>query len=897
MTDRSRQRKKHTFPRATFVASRDLEFFTAKELTMQIGHPPGRWPIALVKELIDNALDACENAQIEPVVEVVVGADSVTVRDNGPGLPADTIAKSLDYSVRVSDKAYYVSPTRGQLGNALKCVWAAPFVANGERGTVEVVTGGVLHRIDVSLDRIAQKPSVQHQEQPAVVKSGTSVRLHWPQIACLLEPRPDADSYNDPAVDGLEEEDGIEYEAYPSLTLLLQAYAAFNKHATLVLQGQAGALSLPAADPAWEKWQPCAPTCAHWYTPERLRDLIAAYLERERHGGRALSARGFVQMFAGLRGTARQQQVTRAARLHKAMLADLVRGGGVDMAAVHNLLAAMKEASREIRSKVLGVVGKDHLTVRLVRDHGVEPDSVRYQKALGKDGLPFVLEVALGVKADDTASRTVLCGVNWSPALRPPFEDLHRLLGQMRVDAFDPVAVLVHLACPRADFTDRGKSRITLSPAAEQALHRCLRLVTDEWKQLKRQADRLDRLTARQLDQARRVARRGALSIRDAAFEVMRRAYLETSDNGALPAQARQIMYKARPLVLELTGGKCWKQSSYFTQKLLPQYMDSHPGEAGDWDVVFDARGHIVEPFTEAQVGLGTLEVRDYVRGWAADFAEEPDPPSVDWLCPTSGPANRFRFALFVEKEGFGPLLARAQIAERFGVALMSTKGMTVTAARALIEDLSGQGVTILVIRDFDKAGFSIVHTMHSDTDRYTYRRRPNVIDLGLRLADVAQMQLASEQVEYGRRRGRKRLPVDPRINLRQCGATEEECDYLVRRLMPGGWWEGERVELNAMASRQFVDWLEGKLVAHGVRKLIPDRPTLAKAFRRAMRLVRLEQAMKELVSDGPGRRIAVPRDLRWRVQQAMEGNTQSWDAAIADIARGKAAREADPSG
>jgi len=36
-----------------------LEFFTEKELQLQIGQPKQCWPIALLKELIDNALDAC----------------------------------------------------------------------------------------------------------------------------------------------------------------------------------------------------------------------------------------------------------------------------------------------------------------------------------------------------------------------------------------------------------------------------------------------------------------------------------------------------------------------------------------------------------------------------------------------------------------------------------------------------------------------------------------------------------------------------------------------------------------------------------------------------------------------------------------------------------------------
>lgn len=114
--------------RTTFETSRALEFFTQSELTMQVGFPSHRWVLAILKELIDNALDACESAGIAPVIAVTCTRDSISVQDNGPGLPAATLERSLDYMVRVSDKTYYTSPSRGQLGNALKCLWAIPYV-------------------------------------------------------------------------------------------------------------------------------------------------------------------------------------------------------------------------------------------------------------------------------------------------------------------------------------------------------------------------------------------------------------------------------------------------------------------------------------------------------------------------------------------------------------------------------------------------------------------------------------------------------------------------------------------------------------------------------------------------------------------------------------------------
>src|SRR5262245_57093319 len=179
---------------------------------MQIGHPAPGWPLALLKEFVDNARNSCEEGSVTPRIDVTVEAGAFAVRDNGPGIPPEVIAGALDYSTRVSSKAYYVSPTRGQLGHALKCLWAAPFVASGDRGLVEVTTQSVHHRIEVTLDRIAQKPHLEHSTGPGDGKSGTLVKVHWPEVASSLVDGKSADFY------------GAE--------LLVRAYAAFNLHAT-----------------------------------------------------------------------------------------------------------------------------------------------------------------------------------------------------------------------------------------------------------------------------------------------------------------------------------------------------------------------------------------------------------------------------------------------------------------------------------------------------------------------------------------------------------------------------------------------------------------------------------------------------------------------------------------
>jgi DNA topoisomerase VI subunit B len=65
------------------------------------------------KELTDNAIDACEEAEIAPVISVTVKRGSIAIEDNGLGIPAMIIESVLDYSIRISSREAYASPTRG----------------------------------------------------------------------------------------------------------------------------------------------------------------------------------------------------------------------------------------------------------------------------------------------------------------------------------------------------------------------------------------------------------------------------------------------------------------------------------------------------------------------------------------------------------------------------------------------------------------------------------------------------------------------------------------------------------------------------------------------------------------------------------------------------------------
>jgi hypothetical protein len=665
----------------------------------------------------------------------------------------------------------------------------------------------------------------------------------------------------------------------PDIEALVNGYSLFNPHAQINLLTDGEEIEYPKMNANWHKWKPNNPTSPHWYSLERIKSLIAAYVTAERGSGKARTVREFVSEFAGLAGTAKQKAVTNEAGLSGAYLHDLVDGGDIPSGRASRLLQAMKSASRAIKPSALGVMGQEHLKQKMA-DDDVAPESFRYRKVEGDaGGAPFVLEVAFGAYEDgdyDENRRQTFVGLNWTPLLRNPISRLSDLLGQMRVDRGDPILMVVHLASPRLEFTDRGKGSLAAGPEILAALEKCVTGVATQWKQEKRHADRNDKLNRQALERVKRAAQARVMSIKDASYCAMKQAYMDASAGGTLPANARQIMYSARPLVLKLTGGKLWKESSTFTQQYLNDFIEDNPALTANWNVVFDARGQFIEPHTARRVELGTLGVREYVQGWSDSILEDPK-MKLDIHCPTSGPSNRYKFALFVEKEGFNELWKAVDLARRYDIAIMSTKGMSVAAARELIERLSEHGVTILVLRDFDKSGFSIVHTLRTDTRRYQFKTKPKVIDLGLRLGDVKELDLQSEYVTYN-------CKVDPRENLRASGATKKECAFLVRGGSDGTGWYGERVELNALGSARLVEWLEVKLQSAGVEKLIPSDDALEKAYQRAVMVVKLQKMIREALAEGPGE-VVIPSNLASRIQGTIKCTSLSWDEAVFEMA------------
>jgi len=400
--------------------------------------------------------------------------------------------------------------------------------------------------------------------------------------------------------------------------------------------------------------------------------------------------------------------------------------------------------------------------------------------------------------------------------------------------------------------------------------------VTKKWtKQRKRE----ERERSAALNRRHFLIRRHLVSIREAAWQAMEEAFLKASANNTLPANARQIMYAARPKIAQLADRDIGTGfDKYFTQSLLPDYIaEVRPAWASK--VVFDARGHFVEPHTNQGLGLGTLEVRNYLASARRHRINGFEFDVLEARYPTRGPKNRFGAILFLEKEGFGPLLQEARLAARYDLAIMSTKGMSVTASRELVEELCAtHRIPLLVLHDFDISGFTIFGTLRSSTRRFKYARSFQVIDLGLRLADIEDLERENVFISS---------PDKTAVTLRRHGAIGEEIDILVG---------GERVELNALASDELVALIERKLGENGIAKVIPDDKTLADAYRRMHKQAVIQDKIDELVKDLDENEAEVPARLRHRIKKAIKLDpTRSWDDVVREIADGQEERRSPP--
>jgi hypothetical protein len=765
---RERQKQQGASNGPILFTSEDWQLFTQRStLPQKAGCQPAQIGRVILKELVDNALDAGAN-------DVTIDGDAhhCVIADDGPGV--DDVARIFAVNrPLLSSKRHMLLPTRGMLGNGLRVVMGA---VAAYKGTIAVTTRG--HRLDLAVD-VATGHTTVVNDTPAIHTAGTKVELTFPRQM-------------------FQNNDYV----YPRNAIILA------KHG--------------------EQYR--GPSISSWYSPTALRIAFNAAPAN-------MTVAELVTYLFGLE------------------VDDPRPAASLSEEDTRELLAALPSRSVKIGSlgplcwsddyyhRVDGVAGIDGGKIPYCVEAWVSCQHAKKGEQTDRRLHPIINRshtlADINFSANSTGMNVWGCGLEFKiPSAK-----------------FGHYSIALSLITPYVRLTGDGKAP-ALADFAEGIEEVLQRAASVAYRMM--------------------VKPPTAMSVKDAAYRVMKDAYLKASDQGKLPAKARQIMYAARPDILRLTG-KDKVDDRYFTQTLLPDYLRDHPDETAGWNVVYDARGHLKEPHTGRSVALGTLQVRRYVgeRTVLGEAVELNTSASF----PTHGPVNRFENVLFIEKEGFDELFEAVNLAERYDLAIMSTKGMSTTAARELLDKITPKIRRVFVLHDCDISGFSIAGTLGGDNRRYTYTNPVDIVDLGLRLEDAQAMDLVPETVEILDKEREAR-----RQTLEEHGATDEEIDFLCPEV-----GDCERIELNAMTSRQLIDFIEAKLKEHGVEKLVPDEATLITHAKR-LKEQAIAQRVLERLADYIKRKADaatadLPEELAQMVEEALADDpAKPWDEALADL-------------
>ena len=340
-------------PTRMLERTRALDFFSLQGLSTQTGCDSKDLDIFILKELVDNALDACKG--INPTVEAAFTIDefvTLTVKDNGSGLTEADVKRITDFERSYSSKFHYRYPTRGALGNALKCVFGIPYALASEHKqelpAVPIRIRSKGKEYDICLNVQELKEQVSCEVLPKDIektKEGTEISIPF---------FPLRDSW------------GKNY------LNLMRGYAIFNPDANIKFE-----IKYPKHKKhITEVYQTTkrkpkkltGSSSIHWYSPSQFKQLVEALIRSIRRGDNDLTLREFLKQFRGLSSDERVAQVLAKIQEERDIrhLSDLASQSKL----IFKLHECMKKYCSEPSPSVLGQIGKKQIHDRLEQIYG-----------------------------------------------------------------------------------------------------------------------------------------------------------------------------------------------------------------------------------------------------------------------------------------------------------------------------------------------------------------------------------------------------------------------------------------------------------------------------------------------------------------------------------------------
>ena len=742
------------------ILDRDLtsRYFTLEGLERLTGVTPRNYDALIVKELIDNSLDACDEVGIIPRINVEINTEgnliSYSIQDNAHGIPEKNLAKIIDPSAISSSRYLYKYPTRGALGHFWKCLLGMSYAFYSANklelsgSPITITTQGKFYQLRVVNINGSYKVEPQVTDVEAI--QGTKVTITLP--------------IHDPdwlRVDGIAR--------------VIRDFTYVNPNAELSLEYRGNPV-LHYPNKKNTKGLPFIRESIHWFSADEFRERA----ESEAHQCPPPQIANFVNSFRGLSDAPSLTDQPTIEALTK------------DPRHIEALYKNMRDQSKPPSPSLLASIGEQAILERItqVADRSTNPPhryvvkQGTYAKLVGDKpvSVPYIVEVMTVLT--ENAYRRLIVSINRSPKLDDPFgryvfaikgkqvTGLLGILAENGISTFESATIIVNITCPNIQYKDLGKTEVDIEPFYQTVVDAVVKS-TGFYRSAKR---RYNADSGNAPETTKKVT-----------FDILPQAIAFVSSNCEYSYRQRQLWYVLRTIF----DKKGWSQYSpnydYFGDKIIPE-AKSKPG-INLSKLLKEANAELHEPRNTIPIYLSTEGQENYEI-----------------------PLWKYNKILYIEKRGFRDVIITNHFHEKFDLAVIGGQGESSEASRALLKRIEesaeqrGVKIEILCLHDADLWGHDISLTLSHPSERMK-DHNVKVIDLGLTLTEAISLGLKPEtvQLETPRKISRKLLRYLPEKELLLL-TGKKSLSELEKPLSTS-----RRVELNAFTPEQFMDWLAKK--------------------------------------------------------------------------------------
>lgn len=634
-----------------------VDYFTEDGLIKQIGLTKDYWDKVVIKEIIDNALDAIEPLKCK-AVNIVQNESSLGIYDNGNGISCDIVKSIYDFSFYVSQNRLFVTASRGKQGNGLKTIISICFLKN--------------------------------------------YRLLWhTKDGVILEGIIDAEKVKDGEISvgfievGKTEKRGIEICGYNLHQIsyyknYVYFYSVCNPDVSFYLNYFGTEFHNPATTECVDKSQNIS---LAYYDYDTFKQFIV----KTQDGN--TTYKQFLEEYFGIRIK------------NKSSIKSKIKDIDFDSKEFINDFLMLKEDQQTKRYTLLKkqLIGLDNAL-----NTTIEIKDTDSPMGINDKIIPCLVEFS--VKKDTFKSDSerkeadIECYINnsitynnsWSIGFDGGWykignksvyaRDLDDLLKDMKNFSF-----VFHIVSPYLKFTDAGKTRIDITSFFNELLDKLNKAIAKENRTFS--------------SGNKRVSNRAIM--RDYVTE----AFNKASNNGRYAITARQIWYKMREIAPIIEKKNTYAD---FTQNILTEWIDANPeyedkvnfSDRGNFYVDGSQMGLGTANVRSFIDTLGKASNTFDCYGGVSNTMHIEDNFNLEY---------KYDKVLYIEKTGFDAIFKAEKVGEKYNMIIVSGQGFSTRAAKTLLYEVQQRGLKLYCLHDLDISGVFIFDSFRNANMKFKY--------------------------------------------------------------------------------------------------------------------------------------------------------------------------------